>query len=70
METSAINSPVADVPPLLKIGESATVARCSTKTVRRAIERGLLRAFRPRGSTRLLIRRADLLAWLGIEVGA
>lgn len=42
--------------------EAAQLAHCSTKTIRRAIASGRLRAFRP--TTRLLLAESDVRAWV------
>ena len=58
------------LPALLLRTEVARLARCTTRTVQRAEAAGLLPAVRPHrgGSTRVLYRREEVLAWLGIEV--
>ncbi len=61
---------LSKLPPLMLRAEVARFARCTTRTVQRAEAAGLLPAARPHrgGSTRVLYRREDVLAWLGIEV--
>ena len=44
-----------EAPKLLKIAEAAQILRCSTKTVRRQIQRGHLLATKPKGQRTLLI---------------
>lgn len=48
--------------PYLTVEDAAAIARCSAKTIRRAIYAGQLRAFRP--ATRVLLREADVRAWV------
>jgi excisionase family DNA binding protein len=67
-----LSLPVSDPPPddaaYLTIAESAHRMRCCERTVRRAIDRGALRAGRVRGASGarggFRIRPADLEAWL------
>lgn len=47
---------------LLTIHEAAAQARCSIKTVRRAIDTKDLKAFKPAG--RLLLTETDVRAWI------
>jgi excisionase family DNA binding protein len=49
----------------LMVEEVADLARCHHNTVRRAIDRGRLTAFRPAG--RILVREADARAWIERE---
>jgi excisionase family DNA binding protein len=46
----------------LTVEEVADLARCHHNTVRRAIDRGRIMAFRPAG--RILVREADARAWI------
>lgn len=56
---------LSELPALLTLAEASLWGRCSTRTLRDALARGLLKR---RGSTRhLLIGRDDLAAWLGLE---
>ncbi len=47
----------------LSVRDAAERAGVSAKTVRRAIERGDLRAFRPTGQASIVLLEADLDAW-------
>ena len=61
---------IRDLPPLLLVGEAARTARVSPRTISRWIEDGLLRAtkaLRGKGSSKVLIPREALLAFLGLE---
>jgi len=51
-------------PAHYSVDGAAEFAGVEAKTVRRAIERGDLRAYRPRGGRLIRIRAADLDAWL------
>ena len=46
----------------LTVEEVAELARCHHNTVRRAIDRGRITAFRPAG--RILVREPDARAWI------
>jgi len=46
----------------LTVDEVAELARCHHNTVRRAIDRGRLTAFRPAG--RILVREPDARTWI------
>jgi excisionase family DNA binding protein len=47
----------------LSVEAAATEAGVSVDTIRRAYRSGALRAFRPGGTRRIVIRREDLQAW-------
>ena len=47
----------------LSVDAAATEAGVSVDTIRRAYRSGALRAFRPGGARRIVIRREDLQAW-------
>jgi excisionase family DNA binding protein len=67
-----LSLPFSDPPPddltYLTIAEAARRTRCCERTIRRAIDRGALRAGRARGANGarggFRIRPADLDAWL------
>jgi excisionase family DNA binding protein len=61
MTIQAQTGPAAD-PRYLTVAEAADLARCSTKTIRRAIALGRLRAHKP--TARVLISQQDLQAWV------
>lgn len=46
---------MSEAPKLLQISEAAEILRCSTKTIRRQIERGHLVATKPKGLRKWLI---------------
>jgi excisionase family DNA binding protein len=50
--------------PWLTAAESAAYAKCSVKTIGRAVARGDLRAVRLAGSHRLRLRREWIDSWL------
>lgn len=50
------------LPEYLTVKEVAELARCEHKAVRRAINAGLLQAFRP--ANKLLVREQDARAWV------
>jgi len=47
----------------LTVNEAADRAGVSAKTIRRAIDRGALRALRPGGCRRIVVLAEDLAAW-------
>lgn len=50
---------------LLQLADAAAIARCSTRTLRRAVRAGRLRAVQPAGrGGRVLIMLGDLERWL------
>jgi excisionase family DNA binding protein len=61
-------APEASSPGYLTIAEAAKIVRCHERTIRRAIDRGALRAGRVRGANdargAFRIRPADLDRWL------
>ena len=60
-----------DAPEFLTVAEAAELARCSTRTIRRALRAGRLRGRQPGGrGGRVLISRQDLYAWLAGPVPA
>jgi excisionase family DNA binding protein len=72
-----LSLPFSDPPPddrvYLTIAEAADRTRCCERTIRRAIDRGALRAGRVRGANGarggFRIRPADLEAWLFDDLG-
>jgi excisionase family DNA binding protein len=58
------------LPPLLDLKETAAVLRCSTRSVRRRVEDGRLRALRTAegGSGRLLVPKSELKRLLSTMV--
>jgi excisionase family DNA binding protein len=64
-------APEAASPGYLTIAEAAMIVRCHERTIRRAIERGALRAGRVRGANAarggFRIRPRDLDRWLFID---
>jgi excisionase family DNA binding protein len=66
-------SPETTSPGYLTIAEAAQIVRCHERTIRRAIERGALRAGRVRGANAarggFRIRPRDLDRWLFTDDG-
>jgi excisionase family DNA binding protein len=59
----AVTEPVeAPSSPYLTVEEAAQIARCNPRTIRRAFEKGALRAFRP--AHRILLLESDVRAWV------
>jgi excisionase family DNA binding protein len=49
--------------PALTVADAAALAGVSVKTIRRAIDRGALRAVRPAGCRRIVVLEPDVIAW-------
>jgi hypothetical protein len=66
MNASSEPESTASQREFFRLGRASQLADVSVRTVRRAIEMGLLRAFRPTGASRgvLLVRRRDVIDWV------
>lgn len=62
LDVAGVDRPRTD---LLRLADAAAIARCSTRTLRRAVRAGRLRAVQPAGrGGRVLIALGDLERWL------